>query len=56
MGAINPLVKEINNYLGSLNSTQQKAVLTVVKTFAAEEPLWEDKKYIAEKVYKSSQI
>jgi hypothetical protein len=48
MGAVKPLVKEINSYLGSLSSTQQKAVLAVVKTFASEEPLWEDKKYIAD--------
>ena len=37
MGAVKPLVSEITHYLSRLNTEQQKAVLTVVKTFAAEQ-------------------
>ena len=48
MGAAKPIVQEITQYLGQLNTEQQKAVLTVVKTFAKEESWWNDKKYIAE--------
>lgn len=48
MGAARPLVQEITHYLGQLNIEQQKAVLTVVKTFAKEECWWNDKSYIAE--------
>lgn len=40
MGAAKPLVQEITHYLGQLNTEQQKAVLTVVKTFAAEQGDW----------------
>lgn len=46
MSAVKPLVKEITNYLGALNTTQQKAVLAVVKTFAQKENDWDDKKYL----------
>jgi predicted transcriptional regulator len=42
MGAAKPLVKEINQYLEHLNVQQQKAVLSVVKTFAAEQKDWWD--------------
>ena len=35
MQAAKPLVEEINQYLTLLNTDQQKAVLTVVRTFAA---------------------
>lgn len=48
MGAVKPLVKEITDYLGQLNTEQQKAVLVVVKTFAQEETWWSDKEYIVE--------
>jgi putative addiction module component (TIGR02574 family) len=51
MGATKPLVKEINQYLSSLNTEQQKAVLTVVKAFAEkrqDNELWEDKAFIDE--------
>lgn len=37
MEAAKPLVAEINQYLTRLNAEQQKAVLTVVKTFAASQ-------------------
>jgi predicted transcriptional regulator len=40
MGAAKPLVQEITHYLGRLSAEQQKAVLTVVKTFAAEQGDW----------------
>jgi len=39
MGA-KPLVNEITHYLTLLNVEQQKAVLSVVKTFAAEQKDW----------------
>ncbi len=42
MGAAKPLVQEITYYLGQLNAEQQKAVLTVVKTFVAEQGDWWD--------------
>lgn len=48
MGAAKPLMSEITYYLNQLNPEQQKAVLGVVKTFAKEEIVWTDKKYIAE--------
>lgn len=32
------LDKQINNYLGVLNTRQKKALLTVAKTFAEEQP------------------
>jgi len=48
MGAAKALVKEITHYLGQLNAEQQKAVLGVVKTFAQEEPWWNDKSYMSE--------
>jgi hypothetical protein len=48
MSAVKPLVKEINQYLNSLNLSQQQAVLAVVKTFAKEEEQWDDKTYIKE--------
>lgn len=35
-----PIVTEITDYLHQLNSEQQKAVLTVVKTFASEQQDW----------------
>lgn len=42
MEAAKPLVAEINQYLTRLNTEQQKAVLTVVKTFAATQEDWWD--------------
>jgi predicted transcriptional regulator len=42
MGAVKPLVSEITHYLSRLNTEQQKAVLTVVKTFAAGQQDWWD--------------
>ncbi|MEO6893705.1 MAG: hypothetical protein ABI136_01655 [Ginsengibacter sp.] len=49
MAVVNPLDKEINQYLLRLTSPQKRKVLTVVKTFAEEEDenLWEDKKFIS---------
>lgn len=50
--AITPTIdKQINSYLGQLNTKEKKAVLNVVKTFAEnrnEEEVWEDKTFIAE--------
>ncbi|MEK7224919.1 MAG: hypothetical protein AAB221_04465 [Bacteroidota bacterium] len=37
MGIARAIDKEINQYLGHLNTKQKQAVLTVVKTFAEEE-------------------
>jgi hypothetical protein len=49
MGAAKPLVNEITYYLTQLNSEQQKAVLTVVKTFAKEgDNRWSDKDFVTE--------
>jgi predicted transcriptional regulator len=42
MDAVKPLVAEINQYLLRLNTEQQKAVLTVAKTFAATQDDWWD--------------
>jgi hypothetical protein len=42
MGAVKPLDKEINHYLGNLNVHQKEVVLSVVKTFAQEETDWWD--------------
>ncbi|MEN9548659.1 MAG: hypothetical protein RIR12_1250 [Bacteroidota bacterium] len=42
------IVKEINYYLNDLSQNQQQAVLTVVKTFAAEDNTWDEKKYLKE--------
>ena len=42
MGIAKPVVKEINQYLEHLNDRHQKAVLTIVKTFAQEEEDWWD--------------
>lgn len=41
------LDKQITSYLGLLNTSQKKAVLTVVKTFAEDQPAvntWNDEK------------
>lgn len=49
MSAVKAIDKQINNYLGQLNKNQQKAVLTVVKTFADEQSVydyWEDESFI----------
>ncbi len=43
-----PLVNEITQYLGQLNSQQQQALLNVVKSFVQEDEWWNDKEYIAE--------
>lgn len=49
MGVAQSLDKRINSYLSHLNIKQNKAVLTVVKTFAEEETdTWKDKNFIAE--------
>ena len=48
MSAAKPLVNEITQYLGQLNQQQQKAVLSVVKSFVQEEDWWNNKTYIAE--------
>ena len=48
MSAAKPLVNEITQYLGQLNPQQQKAVLSVVKSFVQEDEWWNDKKYMAE--------
>lgn len=48
MGVAKPIVSEITHYLSRLNTEQQKAVLTVVKTFAEEGGEWNNKEYIAE--------
>jgi putative addiction module component (TIGR02574 family) len=37
MGVARTIDKQINQYLGKLNTKQKQAVLTVVKTFAEEE-------------------
>ena len=42
MGAVKILDKEINHYLGHLNTHQKEVVLSVVKTFAQEENDWWD--------------
>lgn len=42
MGAVKVLDKEINYYLGHLNTHQKEVVLSVVKTFAQEEADWWD--------------
>lgn len=48
MAAAKPLVNEINQYLPQLNPQQQKAILSVVKSFVQEDEWWNDKEYIAE--------
>ncbi len=48
MSAAKPLVNEITQYLGRLNTQQQKAVLSVVKSFVQEDEWWNNKEYIAE--------
>jgi len=48
MSTAKPLEKEINHYLSHLSTEQKKVVLSVVKTFAGEEPLWDDKKFVTE--------
>jgi predicted transcriptional regulator len=42
MAAVQPLNKEINHYLGHLNTHQKEVVLSVIKTFAQEESDWWD--------------
>ena len=48
MGAVKLLDKEITQYLGRLSVPQKEVVLSVIKTFAREEPWWDDKIYISE--------
>ena len=51
MGAALPLDKAINKYLLLLSDRQKEAVLTVVKTFAEEEEIydhWKDDSFVAE--------
>ena len=48
MQAVKTLDKEITRYLGQLTVMQKEAVLNVVKTFAREEPWWDDDIYNAE--------
>lgn len=51
MGTVS-VEKQIDNYLSRLNTTQKKAVLTVVKTIAlAQEDyanIWDDKNFVQE--------
>lgn len=42
MGAVKLIDEEITQYLKHLNTKQKKAVLEVVKTFAAEQQDWWD--------------
>jgi len=42
MAAIKLIEQEINHYLPQLNAKQKQAVLSVVKTFAAEQKDWWD--------------
>lgn len=42
MSAAKAIDKEINQYLGHLNTHQEEVVLSVVKTFAQEESEWWD--------------
>jgi predicted transcriptional regulator len=42
MGAVKPIDQEITQYLLHLNVRQKQAVLSVVKTFAAEQQDWWD--------------
>lgn len=42
MGAIKLIDQEINQYLPHLNARQKQVVLSVVKTFAAEQQDWWD--------------
>ena len=50
MAVARAIDKEINQYLGHLNTRQKQAVLTVVKTFAGEEDYdhWKDKDFVSE--------
>jgi hypothetical protein len=49
MAVVKPLVKEITHYLGNLNTSQQQAVLAVVKTFAQEDDtILTDKNFLSE--------
>ena len=48
MQAVKTLDKEITRYLGQLTVMQKEVVLNVVKTFAREEPWWDDDVYVAE--------
>jgi hypothetical protein len=48
MQTVKTLDKEITRYLGQLTVPQKEAVLNVVKTFAREEPWWDDDVYVAE--------
>lgn len=54
MGAAKPLVKEINLYLDSLNTEEQRAVLTVVKAIAEkhqEDDFWKERAWVDDKSY-----
>jgi putative addiction module component (TIGR02574 family) len=42
------LDKEINDYLPRLSSRQKETVLTVVKTFAEEDEVWNDNEFLSE--------
>lgn len=48
MSTAKPLVKEITQYLPQLNPQQQKAILSVVKSFVQEDEWWNDKEYVDE--------
>jgi hypothetical protein len=49
MGTVKVLDKKITRYLSHLSTKQKEVVLSVVKTFAAEEEeWWKDKDFITE--------
>lgn len=56
MQTVKTLDKEITRYLGQLTVPQKEAVLNVVKTFAREEPWWDDDVYVAEMNSRFSQM
>jgi len=51
MGVATKLDMQISDYLSKLNPGQKRVVLTLVKSFAEQQPvneLWEDKDFVAE--------
>ena len=56
MSAEAQIDKQIVSYLEMLNSKQKKAVLSVVKTFAEEEPSWSEKKFNSEMERRLSEL
>jgi predicted deacetylase len=47
MDSAKTLDKKITNYLLKLNTRQKEAVLTVIKTFAEEQDIWEDEEFLS---------